>query len=431
LFSSSFLRATFGRTASGVLASLTVLLAACGGGGGGASTSASVAPDAPAASFAAAGEAIATAPTRTFASAASLAGICTLEGQKSYVRSFLHESYLWYDEIKDVDAAKYSTVTGYFDALLVRTPTASGAPRDQFSSIRPSSEADYIQGVARAGIPAVGTDLVASGNVMTTTGGRKVGYVLFNEHIQGAQDKLIGVFEGLKTAGVQDVVLDLRYNPGGFLYVAQTLASMVASPQAAGQTFERLRYNDKRDADSAANAFLYTDRVLTAETVFPKGHLLPKLSLPRLYVLSSNSTCSASESIVNGLRGIGIDVVLIGNTTCGKPYGYARRDNCGQALFAIEFQVYNAQGFGDYAAGFQPRCKVVERPETAWSLNAGLRAGLLGSASEPLLAAALKHIDFGVCPAGTAVGVEISTDPAAAEPDMRLQPGWNGRRLLP
>jgi len=430
LFSSSFVRATFGRTATTVLASITVLLAACGGGGGG-SPSAGGTPDAPVANFAAAGEAVATVQTRNFASAASLAGICTLDGQKNYVRSFLHESYLWYDEIKDVDAAKYSTVASYFEALLVRTPTASGAPKDQFSSIRSSTEADYIQGVARAGIPAVGTDLVASGNVMTSTGGRKVGYVLFNEHIQGAQDKLIGVFEGLRVAGVQDVVLDLRYNPGGFLYVAQTLASMVASPQVAGQTFERLRYNNKRDADSAANTFLYTDRVLTAETVFPKGHLLPKLSLPRLYVLSSNTTCSASESIVNGLRGIGVDVVLIGNTTCGKPYGYARRDNCGQAFFAIEFQVYNAMGFGDYAAGFQPHCKVLERAETAWSLNSGLRAGLLGSASEPLLAAALKHIDYGVCPTGTAMGVEISTDPVAAEPDARLQPGWNGRRLLP
>jgi hypothetical protein len=413
------LRTPVRRVALTALASLTLLLAACGGGGGGGS-------DAPAALLS---TATATAgPVSRFPSSTSLAGVCTVEGQQRYVRSYLDESYLWYDQVPEVDPAKHSTVSSYFDALLVRTADTNGEPLDQFSSIRSSTEADYIQGLARAGIPAVGTDPIASGNVLTTGRGRKVGYVLFNEHIQGSQDKLIGIFDGLKAAGVQDLVLDLRYNPGGFLYVAQSIASMVAGSQATGQVFERLRYNDKRDAESRANTFLFTDSVVTAETVFPRGHVLPQLNLPRLYVLSSGLTCSASESLVNGLRGIGVDVVLIGDTTCGKPYGYARRDNCGLAYFAIEFQVYNAQGFGDYASGFAPHCRVSETAETARSLNSGVRSGQLGTATEPLLAAALKHIDWGLCPTGTAVGVEITQ---ARDLDARMQPGWNGRRLQP
>ena len=421
---SSFPRALIRRAAATTLACATVLLAACGGGGGGG--------DAPA-TLATAGTPATTSGTATvagrFASSASLANICTPEGEKRFVRSYLDESYLWYDQIREVEPANYSTVASYFDALLVRTPTAQGVPVDQFSSIRTAAEADYMQGVARAGLPTVGADPVVSGKVLTTTGrGRKVGYVLFNEHSHGAQDKLIGAFDSLKAAGVQDVVLDLRYNPGGFLYVSQTLASMVAGPQVDGQVFERLRYNDKRQAESAANTFLFTRSVTTPEGGFPRGHLLPKLDLPRLYVLSSGMTCSASESLVNGLRGIGIDVVLVGDTTCGKPYGFARRDNCGMAFFAIEFQVYNAKDFGDYANGFAPTCRVAEWGDTARSLASGLRSGLLGSPSEPLLAAALKHIDWGTCPAGTAMGVEITQE---REPDARMQPGWNGRRLLP
>ena len=60
----------------------------------------------------------------------------------------------------------------------------------------------------------------------------------------------------------------------------------------------------------------------------------------------------------------------------GKPYGFHRKDNCGNAYFPIEFQLTNAAGFGDYTTGFPVQCQVQENPTTA-----------LGSTSEPLLAA--------------------------------------------
>ena len=77
-----------------------------------------------------------------------------------------------------------------------------------------------------------------------------------------------------------------------------------------------------------------------------------------MYVLSSNLTCSSSESIINGLRGVDVQVVVVGQTTCGKPYGFHRRDNCGFAYFPIEFKGANAKGFGDYINGFTPTCPV-------------------------------------------------------------------------
>jgi carboxyl-terminal processing protease len=56
------------------------------------------------------------------------------------------------------------------------------------------------------------------------------------------------------------------------------------------------------------------------------------------------------------LRGVGVDVLIIGKTTCGKPYGFSRADNCGFAYFPIEFQAVNVLGFDDYAYGFAPTC---------------------------------------------------------------------------
>jgi hypothetical protein len=405
------------RVAASTAASLALLLAACGGGGGGGT-------DAPTASLS----------TGLFPASTALAGQCTVQGQKRWLRSYMHESYLWADEIPVVDAETHTTLPGYFDALLVRQPDASGKPRDRFSTTMTSQAADVMQNVgtaASAAALASSADPVPLVRTLASAGGRKVGYVLFNEHSSGAQDALITAFTSLRDAGVQDVVLDLRYNSGGFLYVAQSVAAMVAGPDVQGRVFESVRFNSRRTEGAAPEDFIFSTRVLTGETRYAKDFPLPQLSLPRLYVLTSTFTCSASESIVNGLRGIGVQVILVGDRTCGKPYGFYRKDNCGQAYFPIEFQVYNAAGFGDYQEGFPVQCQVAENPRSA-----------LGSATEPLLAAALGHIDTGHCPAAAtphtasvlqqSTGASMLDRPGAPPADSPMyQPGWNGRRLQP
>ncbi|HET9447633.1 MAG TPA: hypothetical protein VFO35_15305, partial [Steroidobacteraceae bacterium] len=66
----------------------------------------------------------------------------------------------------------------------------------------------------------------------------------------------------------------------------------------------------------------------------------------------------ASESIINALRGVGVQVVQVGSTTCGKPYGFYPQDNCGTTYFSIQFQGLNAMNFGDYPDGFAPQNQV-------------------------------------------------------------------------
>ncbi len=376
---------------------LALLAAGCGGGGGG-------------------NEVVTASTASQLAPSVTLANVCTLEGEQRFTRSYMDEAYLWWHRIAEVDTQAHGSVDSYFRALLVRDPDAAGRPTDRFSTVLTAAAADAMLGASAdplANVLASGHDAVPLVSTLASDGGRKIGYVLFNRHARGAQDPLIQAFEALQGAGIQDLVLDLRNNPGGYLYVAQTLASMVAGPQHAGQVFEELRYNAKRRAPPSGT-LRFTNSAPRGEATYAAGHPLPQLDLPRVYVLASGMTCSASESVVNGLRGVGIEVILVGGTTCGKPYGFHRKDNCGKSYFAIEFQGHNAQGFGDYAAGFAPTCPVQESPLAA-----------LGSRTEPLLAAALQHIDSGRCPVqarSTASPSTRSADPAA---------GLFGRLLTP
>ena len=76
--------------------------------------------------------------------------------------------------------------------------------------------------------------------------------------------------------------------------------------------------------------------------------------MSRVFVLASGGTASASEAFINGLRGIDVEVILIGANTRGKPYGFYGIDNCSTTYFTIQFKGSNAKGFGEYSDGFIP-----------------------------------------------------------------------------
>ncbi|MFO1503669.1 MAG: S41 family peptidase [Steroidobacteraceae bacterium] len=199
---------------------------------------------------------------------------------------------------------------------------------------------------------AVSFSAVPLARVLTTTSGN-LGYLLFNDHTKAAEQELITAINQLKAGNVQDLVLDLRYNGGGYIAIASELAYMIAgTAQTSGKTFERTQFNSKY---ATTNPFTGgpLDLPFASTTVFattPTG--LPTLNLGRVYVLTSADTCSASESVINSLRGIGVSVYQIGGTTCGKPYGFYPQDNCGTTYFSIQFKGVNALGFGDYPDGF-------------------------------------------------------------------------------
>ncbi len=414
-----------------------------------------------------------------------MANICTLSGQQQFTRSYLNETYLWYQEIPNVSPSLFSSVQDYFYASLTPALESSGARKDRFSFIASAADADSLStgvnagygadwvrdsagrlrvtqvapgspaalaGLARGGeavsliggsgelypnavgasitlsyrptptslarsvtlnaVPLV-DDPVPQSQVITTASGQRVGYVLFNAHTQGAQDKLIDTLRGMVNSGLSSMVLDMRYNGGGYVYTALTLATMLSGPSNEDKVFERLQFNNKRAQDTEQSTFIYTGALQFGEARYATNFALPRLALPRVYVLTTDNTCSASESVINGLRGVDVEVVLVGKTTCGKPYGFSRKDNCGLAYYPIEFQGTNAKGFGDYASGMAPTCNVVDDLDQP-----------LGSVNEGLLSAALTHVDTGSCPP-----VASAPDPVNASASSKASGFTNANAL--
>lgn len=242
--------------------------------------------------------------------------------------------------------------------------------------------------------------------ISTPTG--NVGYILFNTFSPFASERdIYDAIAEMQTAGVSDLVLDLRYNGGGLLAVASQLGYMIAGDaRTSNQTFERLRFNaaagNRNPVTGASNDPIpfYSTGVGFS---LPDGTPLPTLNLPRVFVLSTGSTCSASEAVVNGLRGVGVEVILIGNTTCGKPFGFYPTDNCGETYYTIQFQGVNNVGFGDYADGFIPNNSSsafgVRLPGCQVSDDISRE---LGDENERVLAAALSYRGSLACPAASA-----------------------------
>jgi hypothetical protein len=236
-----------------------------------------------------------------------------------------------------------------------------------------------------------------------------VGYLLFNSHIGTAEKGLIDAITALK--GATDLVLDLRYNGGGYLAIASELAYMIAKPSVtSGKTFEKTMFNDKYPNTDPIGGNPVTTPFFSQSLGFSvsTGQTLPHLDLDRVFVLTGGNTCSASESVINGLQGVGVQVVQIGHTTCGKPYGFYPTPNCGTTYFAIQFQGVNAKGFGNYPDGFTP-----SGSGTAGATAASLPGCLvaddfghdLGDPLEGRLAAALGFRSGNPCPAPTSRGL--------------------------
>jgi hypothetical protein len=205
--------------------------------------------------------------------------------------------------------------------------------------------------VTRNPVPVVETFPTASGTV---------GYIQFNDHISTAEAPFMDAVDTLDGLNVNDLILDLRYNGGGYLDLASEVSYMIANTTlTAGRTFERIVFNSKHPTRDPVTGQTLVPTPFHDETQgFPgsvaAGISLPTLNLDRVYIITGPGTCSASESIINSLRGVNVQVYIIGSTTCGKPYGFYPTDNCGTTYFSIQFRGENAANFGDYSDGFSP-----------------------------------------------------------------------------
>jgi C-terminal processing protease CtpA/Prc len=288
----------------------------------------------------------------------------------------------------------------------------------------------------------VESEPVKNVGVLETPTGR-VGYILFNDHIATAE---LGLFDAVNQLnegeGIDDLVLDMRYNGGGFLALASELAYMIAGPTATdGRAFELTEFNDKHPVNNPLTGrpispTPFYDTTLGSPFNAPEGQSLPTLDLQRVFVLTSGSTCSASEAVINGLRGIDVEVIQIGTTTCGKPYGFYATDNCGIAYFTIQFRGVNDDGFGDYTDGFSPANTqgamgvLVPGCSVADDFTAEL-----GDENEDRLAAALSYRETATCPTppelATSFASKSGADRGYADVLVPKSPWQTNRTMLP
>lgn len=228
--------------------------------------------------------------------------------------------------------------------------------------------------------------------------GMKIGYLMYNGFTRTYDEELNNAFGYFKTEGVSDLVVDLRYNPGGSVNSSRYMASMIYGPYT-DQLFLRQRWNNKIQSQLSAE-FLedyFAESVSTENGDVP----LNSLELNRVFVITTGSSASASELIINGLDPY-IDVIQIGGTTRGKNefsitlvddpgnsyiYSPDREFNINPdvswALQPLTGRNENANGFSDYTSGFQPE---IEQFEDVSNL------GTLGEPNEPLLARAIQEI---------------------------------------
>jgi carboxyl-terminal processing protease len=395
--------------------------------------------------------------------------------ERHFLRSWSYETYLWFEDLPDLNPITYDTPQIYFERLRSSKKTESGSFKDNFHFYEPTENEEAwtagitygyglnlkanwniprsiyvtysdtgspaaVQGIKRgAKIIAIDGLSVATGNIDTlvealypsqvnavhefeiqdvgasTTrkvtlesaslptdsvsvakaiahNGSKVGYVQFNTFIPDAQDQWVTAINTLKNEGVTDLVVDMRYNGGGYIAVAAQVGYMIAGANTANKVFYQDVANSKTPKEEPWG---FLD---TGIYGLNKSLALPTLGLQRVYVLATKGTCSASELVINSLRGIGVSVYLIGDTTCGKPYGFLPQPNCGTTYYTIQFKAVNAKGFGEYSDGFIPSSTDNGLDKVKGCKVSDNLMHELGDPNEALLAAALQLRATGACP---------------------------------
>jgi C-terminal processing protease CtpA/Prc len=206
--------------------------------------------------------------------------------------------------------------------------------------------------------------------------GTKIGYIVFQDFIDNAMPEIDSTFNAFKNEGVDELIVDLRYNGGGSVDVAVHLAGWILGKTNPDETLINFQHNEKnRDLDTTFTVPLNTNA----------------FDFDRILFIGTGATASASELIINGMQPY-MDVTLIGTPTDGKPVGmYVYVFNAyNYAVFPISFKYTNADKVGDFYDGLQPDILINDDVTRDF-----------GDLDEEMLHAAVNYITSGGIPAIT------------------------------
>ena len=239
-------------------------------------------------------------------------------------------------------------------------------------------------------------------NKVIDADGIKVGYLMYNQFLTNFDVELNNAFTQFKSDGITELVLDLRYNPGGYTYPAILLASLITG-QFDGKIFYKEEWNSKYQTyfetnapESLVNPFI---------NALTNGTSLSSLDLNKIYILTTDATASSSELVINGLAPY-VDVVQIGTTTYGKYVGSVTlydsdnfdkdtaNPNHTYALQPIAIKASNVNGISDYYNGLPPDYPITYQTSSGTEYEGEniVDLGTLGDVNEPFLAKAISLI---------------------------------------
>lgn len=213
---------------------------------------------------------------------------------------------------------------------------------------------------------------VTSASTVQTQSGITAGYLRFDSFTDNATDEIDEAFTYFHDRKIKKLVIDLRYNGGGYLNTASILLDKLVRDKDGKVQF-KLAWNDKNSPKNEVATF-ETDN--------------NSLDLSQIVFLTSQRSASASELVINSLDAVdmGVDIALVGDRTHGKPVGMAGRSYGNHIYFLVNFLVENADGFSDYFDGIPVDC-----PANDDILHQ------LGDPDETMLNTALNYIDTGSC----------------------------------
>ncbi len=170
-----------------------------------------------------------------------------------------------------------------------------------------------------------------------TSGADKIGYFVFKSFIEPSKDELTTIFSEFKAQGVNELVVDLRYNGGGRMDVVSHLAGLIIPDNLDKKLFFKYEHNNDQSGENSGYFFEQDPG---------------SLKLDKVYFIASKGSASASEAIINGLDPY-LDVYIVGNDTYGKPVGmYSFTSRVSDLVYVpISFRLLNADDFGGYFNG--------------------------------------------------------------------------------
>lgn len=198
--------------------------------------------------------------------------------------------------------------------------------------------------------------------------GVKTGYFAFQSFLGYAQEELIDALSYFNAEAVEELIIDLRFNGGGYVSIAEEMANILVPSDKVGEVYYSIKHNNSK-------------KILNYKYPFETHSL--NLGLKRIFFITNEYSASASELVINGLEPH-MNVIQIGGTTTGKPYSMYPFVFQDWLAYPVAAKSVNADGFGDYEDGLVPDKAVSDNFDYNW-----------GDENDPAIAQAINYIRYG------------------------------------